>query len=338
MLAVLQHPPPELQHDALNHLPPEIVSEIFIQFLPLYPEAPPLSGSLSPLLLGQICRRWREIALSTPKLWRAIQFELEYGDFEKQDMHAELLDAWLSRSGHCPLALSLTGFVGSNFFRSALLYCRRWEHVEICIPFENLHLIQHLEMPLLQELRIGPRDYPSQTFDNGFVALELFDRAPQLKGLSLTRYFLEAAMHFPWAQLTHLDGECIYVAECMAILSEAPQLVECAFAICSSDDPQTSIPPLPVHHQLQFFTLHIDGSFDPDVRLSIILDSVTMPALRTLQIHGPNITLESLVAFISRSQCTLDELRIAKGEIEHSVYRDALPSVRTITVEKSEDD
>ncbi|KAJ6562466.1 hypothetical protein B0H19DRAFT_1144629 [Mycena capillaripes] len=49
-------------------LPNEIVSEIFIHFLPIYPLCPPLTGTLSPTALTQICRQWREIALSTPAL------------------------------------------------------------------------------------------------------------------------------------------------------------------------------------------------------------------------------------------------------------------------------
>jgi hypothetical protein len=55
-------------------LPNEIVSEIFIHSLPAYPEYPPLTGLHSPTLLTHICRRWREIALGAPALWRAIQF------------------------------------------------------------------------------------------------------------------------------------------------------------------------------------------------------------------------------------------------------------------------
>ncbi|KAJ7028557.1 hypothetical protein C8F04DRAFT_62795 [Mycena alexandri] len=168
MLSVLERPPLESQHDALSHLPPEISR---------------LATSLC-----RICRRWREIALSTPKLWRANRIEVA-GDYEEQDMRLELLGTWLSRSGHCPLSLSLTGYVGSNLLRSTLLYCRRWEQVEICIPFEHLHLIQHFEMPLLRDLTFGPCDYPSQTADEDFVALELFDRALQLKAISLTRYY-----------------------------------------------------------------------------------------------------------------------------------------------------
>ncbi|KAJ6588192.1 hypothetical protein B0H19DRAFT_1098293, partial [Mycena capillaripes] len=53
-------------------LPNEVVSEIFGHFLPVYPTSPPAIDLLSPNLLGQICRKWREIALTTPVLWRAI--------------------------------------------------------------------------------------------------------------------------------------------------------------------------------------------------------------------------------------------------------------------------
>ncbi|KAJ6504124.1 hypothetical protein C8R47DRAFT_177927 [Mycena vitilis] len=55
-------------------LPNEITSEIFLHFLPVYPRCPPLTGNLSPTCLTHICRRWREIALTTPALWRAMPF------------------------------------------------------------------------------------------------------------------------------------------------------------------------------------------------------------------------------------------------------------------------
>ncbi|KAJ7906185.1 hypothetical protein B0H13DRAFT_2333760 [Mycena leptocephala] len=53
-------------------LPNEIVSEIFIQFLWIFPNSPPLIGFLSPAVLTHICRKWREIVLATPTLWTDI--------------------------------------------------------------------------------------------------------------------------------------------------------------------------------------------------------------------------------------------------------------------------
>ncbi|KAJ7187964.1 hypothetical protein C8R46DRAFT_1053194 [Mycena filopes] len=62
-------------------LPPEILSEIFIHFLPAYPICLPLTGPNPPTRLTQICHTWREIAVATPSLWRAIILlhELEGG-------------------------------------------------------------------------------------------------------------------------------------------------------------------------------------------------------------------------------------------------------------------
>ncbi|KAJ7262492.1 hypothetical protein C8J57DRAFT_1719396 [Mycena rebaudengoi] len=57
-------------------LPTEVTSEIFIHFLPVFPERPPPTGLLSPTLLAQICRTWRSIAFNTPRLWRAIKLDL----------------------------------------------------------------------------------------------------------------------------------------------------------------------------------------------------------------------------------------------------------------------
>ncbi|KAJ7257084.1 hypothetical protein C8J57DRAFT_1517129 [Mycena rebaudengoi] len=58
-------------------LPVEVTSEIFINFLPIYPLAPPIVRILSPALLGQICSKWRTVAFNTPWLRRAIEIEVD---------------------------------------------------------------------------------------------------------------------------------------------------------------------------------------------------------------------------------------------------------------------
>ncbi|KAJ6540780.1 hypothetical protein B0H19DRAFT_1269316 [Mycena capillaripes] len=77
-------------------LPNEIVAEIFIRFLPICPSCPPLSGSLSPTRLTQICRRWREIALGTPALWRAVSLDDRHFD-------GDLVQMWFTLDGRMPL-------------------------------------------------------------------------------------------------------------------------------------------------------------------------------------------------------------------------------------------
>ncbi|KAJ6457146.1 hypothetical protein C8R47DRAFT_919272, partial [Mycena vitilis] len=49
-------------------LPPEIISRIFVQCLPTHGRIRP-SPRTPPLLFTQVCRDWRDIALSTCELW-----------------------------------------------------------------------------------------------------------------------------------------------------------------------------------------------------------------------------------------------------------------------------
>ncbi|KAF7367572.1 F-box domain-containing protein [Mycena sanguinolenta] len=90
-------------------LPNEIIAEIFVHYIPIYPLCPPAQGFDSPTLLTQICRKWRDIALATPALWRAIF--LPDPNIPPTEQGA-LSDAWLSRSRVYPISLQLnTSFV-----------------------------------------------------------------------------------------------------------------------------------------------------------------------------------------------------------------------------------
>ncbi|KII94724.1 hypothetical protein PLICRDRAFT_78038, partial [Plicaturopsis crispa FD-325 SS-3] len=51
-----------------RHIPPELWAEIFIHCLPHDDFVVP-SERTAPLLLVQICKLWRAIATTTPRLW-----------------------------------------------------------------------------------------------------------------------------------------------------------------------------------------------------------------------------------------------------------------------------
>ncbi|KAJ7802702.1 hypothetical protein B0H14DRAFT_2528285 [Mycena olivaceomarginata] len=86
-------------------LPNEIISEIFIHFLPVYPLCPPLFGVFSPYALTQICRKWKEIALSTPSLWRALSI-WNIGN-DAVECQVEMVESWLRKSGSLPLSIQM---------------------------------------------------------------------------------------------------------------------------------------------------------------------------------------------------------------------------------------
>ncbi|KAJ6578969.1 hypothetical protein B0H10DRAFT_1836130, partial [Mycena sp. CBHHK59/15] len=54
----------------VRRLPDDVVWEIFAASLPS--EYAVMDGAESPLLLWKICRLWRHLALSTPRLWASL--------------------------------------------------------------------------------------------------------------------------------------------------------------------------------------------------------------------------------------------------------------------------
>ncbi|KAJ7676355.1 hypothetical protein B0H17DRAFT_1080213, partial [Mycena rosella] len=183
-------------------------------------------------------------------------------------------------------------------------------------------------MPLLRDLTFGPPGLPS----NDEPIISLFDRAPQLQNVHLTGCFVPSVIRLPWAQLTHLEGEYLYEHECTEILSLATDLVHCTMTVCISPTlyiPLSAVPTLPHLRHLSLL------SADDDARLVKILDNVTLPALRTLRVAEPCLgtdPVEALKAFISRSQCTLEELYIDDSLLLLDAYCEAFPSIGTIRI------
>ncbi|KAJ7841560.1 hypothetical protein B0H13DRAFT_144336, partial [Mycena leptocephala] len=134
-------------------LPNEIVSEIFMHFLPTYPLFPPLIGILSPTILTHICRRWREIALSNPALWSV----LSYDDDIPSDLKGHIFDIWLNRSRDCSLSLQFGRGSGTlrmdnnRILEAVVPHRARWERLELYINRCHLHILDG-PMPLLRHL------------------------------------------------------------------------------------------------------------------------------------------------------------------------------------------
>ncbi|KAJ7901100.1 hypothetical protein B0H14DRAFT_1363862 [Mycena olivaceomarginata] len=318
-------------------LPAEIVSEIFVAFLPAYPDYPPSLGLYSPFLLCRICRQWRAIAIATPELWRAIKISVS-DDYNLDEAAAqlELLKTWLSRSGSCPLSMDLslrrgTRAIEKEILRTAVLYSERWEYANLFLSFGHLGLLRVANaMPLLRHLTFGFECLiPSQP-------IALFDRAPRLKHVVLTPGFEKSDITLPWGQLTHIDAHFLYLGEYAEILRDATNLVYCSFYICRTTNP-IPISTIPIQPHLRHLALRYLGGHDyshPAFNLSGLFHNLTLPGLITLRVYEPGITLESLGEFISRSQCTLRELRVdMSSQISESTYREALPSVKAIILE-----
>jgi len=129
----------------IRRLPPEILSEIFIHCMSpnsfdckLYDSR---NLDKAPLLLGQVCSRWRSISLSTPRLWTSFTLTIR-PKYLKSDVI--LAKTWLRRAGACPLSIRLES---SGRYQNAMrplmqvfvLHSERWQNVYLSLPKAALH-------------------------------------------------------------------------------------------------------------------------------------------------------------------------------------------------------
>ncbi|KAJ6457771.1 hypothetical protein C8R47DRAFT_1163926 [Mycena vitilis] len=300
-------------------LPNEITSEIFVHCLPPYPECPPSNGLLSPYLLCQICRRWQSIALSTPRLWRAISL---CPRIVKERQTLRLLGIWLARSGSCLLSIMLKGQQKWSFDARKLIESyARCEHLALLI----------FEVPCT--LPAGPLSLPSLRTLKLSSAINLAVSstrlaAPLLQKLSIGAYHDGHRSVFPWPQLTVLSVGSITINQCADILTRSVNIVCCRFSISSIRDFDDSWSVTLSHLETFIILQDHPNYFEPRIQRSIV-DALTLPALRRLQVSRiliaePRVAIGSL---ISRSGCSLNELCIPNsGPVSRSLHR-SLPSV-----------
>ncbi|KAJ7771564.1 hypothetical protein B0H16DRAFT_1881178 [Mycena metata] len=282
----------------------EMVSEIFQHFLPVYPLCPPLTGLLSPTTLTQVCRAWREIALSTPSLWRAISLSLQ-SDIPPLRQDREV-DIWVRRSRSCPMAVVISDDVyprnfdhKSEVLATVAAHRACWEHMKIRIfrP-HNLASLFRGPMPRLRH-----------------VVLYFWQESSDIE-------FLEA----PLLHTVALDT---------VNASTTPNLIHCHLNIDpgDEDDEILRLPDVTLAY-LQSLALFDPAShWESWISAADYLGSFTVPALRLLKISDGFLgrdPLHSLASFISKSGCKLQEMRIEEkfGTVSRLAYHDAFPSIQ----------
>ncbi|KAK7014307.1 hypothetical protein R3P38DRAFT_3206059 [Favolaschia claudopus] len=212
-------------------LPNEIVVEIFLDLIPPYPELPPFLprlGDNCPTILTHICHQWREIALTTPALWRSI-------DLRNVPVKAvtSLACLWLERSGCLPLSLRATDRRGAfSVFPVLIAHRARWEHLNLRFQDPNHLQVLAGPSPLLQTLHVFLHN------DSLSNPVSLLD-SPLLHTVVLDDYGTPSLI-LPWSQLTRLSLRCIYSADCISILRQTLTLVTCYLELWIK-----SIPPGP---------------------------------------------------------------------------------------------
>ncbi|KAJ6459529.1 hypothetical protein C8R45DRAFT_1030357 [Mycena sanguinolenta] len=301
-------------------LPNEIITEIFVHVVPKYPDQCPTSSLRhSPVLLTQICREWRDIALQTPALWRAIVLP----SLAEQ---AARFDPWLSRARGYPLSLfydmdSIEDNRQAGSLSTIIPYRAQLEYLAVhqCLP-SNLRAIEG-PLPLLRHLELVLYDR-----DDPLTTKVSFLEAPLLR-TALLNYTGLHNLILPWAQLTSLALDSVRPRECAPILQQTSNLVHCELGLMKDWNPE-DIPDVTLP-SLQSLLLTYIGENGPVTRY---LQTITVPALRSLRVPepflGPN-SVDALKLFVSKSGCKLEELCVTGTASESDAsYQTAFPSTK----------
>ncbi|KAJ7108424.1 hypothetical protein C8R43DRAFT_1243512 [Mycena crocata] len=306
-------------------LPNEITSEIFVHFLPPYPSCPPMEQGLLPFLLTHICRAWRNIALATPTLWRAIRLVTTCHKFDNE---IDLLQSWLMRTGSCPLSIQVDSsevgpYAQPEIIQALTPHCSRWEYLELHSFVPEMLSSFCGETPLLRHLRLSLYGPPSSPFG--------FNRAPLLRSAVLADN-ASSSVILPWQQLTSLTLDRVRPYNCTRMLQQARNLLHCEVVLTENDSDEEGNVELP---RLQF--LRLDAFEDEAEGLGPInsmeyLRRFITPALQRLEVVDGSYPIPPLASFISSSGCKLQELQISvKETTPKDTYRNAFPSIPKIS-------
>ncbi|KAJ7111844.1 hypothetical protein C8R44DRAFT_711435 [Mycena epipterygia] len=222
-----------------RRLPDDIVREIFEASLPAGQSAI-MSGAEAPLLVCHISQGWRNLALSTPRLWASIHvvaprvsslYEPATGSPKFHQIN-DAVKAWLTRSGSLSLSISLvvhpasltressepefTRLVASSESESSTLintliqFSPRWESIRLQLPstvyFAPLEPLSPSDVPMLRSGSIdgftNAHDLDDSDDTHSWNTLS-FLGTTSLHTVSLR---LTSAQHSPlrWERLCHL--------------------------------------------------------------------------------------------------------------------------------------
>ncbi|KAJ6532846.1 hypothetical protein DFH09DRAFT_1181741 [Mycena vulgaris] len=313
-------------------LPNEIVSEVF-----LYSSGAVTSpvDPASPLFLGHICQRWRDIALNTPSLWTRITLNLEA--VTSRESQLRLLETWLLRSRDCMLCIGLhqqpsvsTILLGRDSLHERCLT------LSLVLPHADIFRIDG-EFPSLLCLLINFSDLSPNSPPDPSWPVKVFHQAPKLRALVMGGRF---HLNLPWAQITMLANVSVpFVHDLTEVLVCMVNLETLDVAIISASDDEimaniAAIPPL-----VQLRRLDLGDGSDPKACMQL-LEKLTLPALSEFRLSGFCFTPSAIQNLLARSRCHLPSLciTIADAELSAGYYRLSLPSVGSVVVKRAQSD
>lgn len=339
-------------HQALlspaRRLPVDIIGEIFVHCLPTGRNATRALYE-APLLLGLICRSWRDVAMSIPRLWSSIHVYVPSSTTSGHQTISSLIEMrtrgvqdWLNRSGTLPLSISVVVVYDvpddgrravENMARALVGFSSRWCSIELRVPLIFLRTIQSLakeDVPRLQEIKVDMNIWPIDQNDNPMSMIGGLLQAPNLGRFSVVHLTEPArALRLHWPNLTDINIQnpsyrmSLQSVETLSVLAECTRLRTCTLTVAlpsvwppRSDSPAQA----DLHHLLDLRLRFIhEGVLDlqsvqaGNKAMEAFFGCMSTPALKHLTVHarhGVNDIWHHLPFLSLLSPCQLDSLDV----------------------------
>lgn len=177
---------------------------------------------MAPLVLGAVCRRWREVLLATPRAWAFLKMTPK-----TELLPPGLLDLWMSRCGAIGCHFSLPRSAPPAIVD---VICKHGSNIACLSLFGNATALKG-HFPLLKELRIGGQPW-ERAFGSFSIGDEETGGPPQSNGEEEAS--LLDVIRFPRLQNVHLHEPATSTIMRIALRSGFPPLQELHIYIDSS--------------------------------------------------------------------------------------------------------
>ncbi|KAJ6490190.1 hypothetical protein DFH09DRAFT_1208899 [Mycena vulgaris] len=330
----------------LRVLPAELLSLIFMHCpRPMaHDEVLRPTRSLDvPLLLVQVCARWRSVALATPRLWAEFQIVLSH-----DPPRIQLLRYWLANANRHPISLAAKCYSPAAIGQ-VLTTTRRFKKLHLQAAPTSLYMLGARDYVRfdVEDLRIDIRhSLPDCSMPNTPVVIHgtyhAFQESSSLRSFAMLSsvtigrsFFLKFSL--PWAQLTHLRiVEWNLPMSSIEVLAQCINLVQCTFGRLTNwyghIARRTTIRYVTDAH-------FIFESLDDPVAEEFF-KSLTLPSLKRLIIESYDEDDEwtgwrTFASFRLRSSFNLETFElhgVTIGTADFLAFVECVPSVKNLTV------
>jgi hypothetical protein len=314
--------------------PPELIAEIFLAL-----------GVQHRNICVQICHAWREIAISTPRLWSEVSIALRKKKFNDQMSYFRIL---CERAGVLPLSVSLQFQDNRDYYpRPGFRFPRNQSPIPTLIPylsrFKDLSLSLSAagvesfcrlpvgSFPLLENCAIrvsieggAPEQLLPTTALESAPRLQRFtlkNKYPPRINLSLLR--LPSHLVYLW-----IEGS-LAPSKLLDILRQCPNLEELGQVEIKSCAPNYTSDMIVLPH-LHSLDLQVEAWYSGDT----FFQCFTVPSLRNFKLYIGNEGLASipmsLKSLLLRSSCPLEHLLLTMSDIEPETLLGCLRAVPSL--------